>query len=112
LSIDRHPRDVRDVEKEIRNRLIDGARTYLIFLAGHQAKIAEALDGLARQAHGNADRLREAAEQLRRRFPGADAISLLEAAAERAEDVAEPELPILIEPPNASTGELTPPQAG
>lgn len=103
---------MRDVEKEIRNRLIDGARTYLIFLAGHQAKIAEALDGLARQAHGNVDRLRGAAEQLRRRFPGAEAVCLLDAAAERAENLTEPELPILIEPPDASAAELTHPQAG
>lgn len=110
--MDRHPQGVRDVEIEIRNRLIDGARTYLIFLAGQQAKIAEALDGLARQAHGNADRLRGAAEQLRRRFPGAEAVSLLEAAAEHADDQAEPGRPILIEPPAASAADLTQPQAG
>ena len=87
-------RPVRDVEKEARDRLIDAARTYLIFLAGRQSRLAETLGRLSQQAYGNADRLRGAAEQLRRRFPGAEAIPLLEAAADHAEDPAEPKPPV------------------
>jgi hypothetical protein len=76
---------VRDTEHEARDRLIDAARTDVVFLAERRTGFDEALDRLNRQAHGDADRLREAAEQLRRRFAGADAIPLLEAAARRTD---------------------------
>ena len=81
-------RVMRDVEKETRNRLIDAARTDTAFLAEGHIRFAEAVERLRRQAYGHADRLRAAADQLRRRFAGADAILLLEAAAERAEEAA------------------------
>jgi hypothetical protein len=76
---------VRDREKETRDRLIDTARTDVVFLAERQTEMAEALDRLGQQASGDADRLRGAAEQLRRRFAGAEAIPLLEEAARHVE---------------------------
>jgi hypothetical protein len=76
---------VDDIEKEARYRLIDAARTDALFLAERQTGFGEALDRLKRQAYGDADRLRGAAEHLRRRFSGAEAISLLEAAAHQAQ---------------------------
>ena len=85
-------------ENETRDRLIDAARTDVAFLAERQTGVAEALDRLSLQAHGDADRLRGAAEQLRRRFTGADAIPLLEAAARNIEQPTEPEPAIHIEP--------------
>ena len=77
---------MQDVEKETRYRLIDAARTSLVLLAGRQTGLADALDRLGRQAYGSPGRLRGAAEQLRRRFSGAEAISLLEAAADHVEE--------------------------
>ena len=68
-------------ENETRDRLIDAARTDVAFLAERQTAVSDALDRLGQQAHGDADRLRGAAEQLRRHFTGAEAIPLLEAAA-------------------------------
>jgi hypothetical protein len=88
---------VHDSEKEARNRLIDAARADVAFLAEQQTDVAEALDRLNRQAYGDPDRLRGAAEQLRRRFTGADAIPLLEAAARHVEQLTEPEPPLPIE---------------
>jgi hypothetical protein len=76
---------VRDIESEARDRLIDAARTDVVFLEERRTGFDEALDRLNRQAYGDSDRLREAAEQLRRRFAGADAIPLLEAAARRTD---------------------------
>jgi hypothetical protein len=90
---------VRDIEKESRYRLLDAARTYLILLGQGQAKIAGVLDELARQAHGNADRLRAAAEQLRRRFPGAEPVALLESAAEHADNLTTLEPPVFDQSP-------------
>ena len=82
-----------DAEKEARDRLIDAARADVVFLAERQTEVADALDRLNRQAYGDADRLRGAAERLRRRFTGAEAIPLLEAAAQRAEHPNEPDPP-------------------
>ena len=87
-----------DAEKEARNRLIDAARADAVFLAEQQTELSEALDRLNRQAYGDADRLRGAAEQLRCRFTGADAIPLLEAAAHHVEQTTEPKPPAPIEP--------------
>ena len=78
-----------DPEKEARDRLIDTARTDVVFLTEQQTELVDAVDRLNRQAYGDADRLRGAAEQLRRRFTGADAIPLLEAAARHAEHATE-----------------------
>lgn len=91
-----------DFEKESRNRLIDAARTDVVFLAERQTGVAEALDRLSQQAHGDADRLRGAAEQLRRRFTGAEAIPLLEAAAHHIEQPTKPEPAIHLEPPDGA----------
>jgi hypothetical protein len=85
---------VQDTEKEARDRLIDAARTDVAFVAERQTGLAESVDRLNRQAYGDADRLRGAAEQLRRRFPGAEAIPLLEAAAHHAQDSAEADPPV------------------
>jgi hypothetical protein len=82
---------VHDAEKEARDRLIDAARADVVFLAERQTELGEALDRLNRQAYGDPDRLRGAAEQLRRRFTGAEAIPLLEAAARHVEQPTEPE---------------------
>lgn len=82
---------MRNIEDETRDRLIDRARTDVIFLAERQTGMAEALDRLSQQAYGDADRLRGAAEQLRCRFAGAEAIPLLEAAARQIDDPTEPE---------------------
>jgi hypothetical protein len=88
---------VHDPEKEARDRLIDAARAGVVFLAERQTEFTEALDRLNRQAYGDAGRLRGAAEQLRRRFTGAEAIPLLEAAARHVEHHIEPHPPIRIE---------------
>ena len=85
-------------ENETRDRLIDAARTDVACLAERQTAVSEALDRLSQQAHGDADRLRGAAEQLRGRFTGAEAIPLLEAAARHVEQPTEPEPEIHIEP--------------
>jgi hypothetical protein len=82
---------VQDREKEARNRLIDAARCDLMSSTGPRTKAPEALDRLSQQAYGDADRLRGAAEQLRRRFDGAEAIPLLEAAARHADASTEDE---------------------
>ena len=74
-----------DPEREARDTLIDTARADVVFLAERQTESAEALDRLNRQAHGDAERLRGAAEQVRRRFTGSEAIPLLETAARHAE---------------------------
>jgi hypothetical protein len=89
---------VQDPEKEARNRLIDAARCDLMSSTGPRTEVPEALDRLSQQAYGDADRLRGAAEQLRRRFPGAEAIPLLEAAAHHAQDSAEADPPVQDEP--------------
>jgi hypothetical protein len=81
-------------EEEARNRLIDAARSVVMSSTGQQPEDPGALDRLSCQAYGDADRLRGAAEQLRRRFDGADAIPLLEAAAHHAEASTEPEPPV------------------
>jgi hypothetical protein len=100
---------VDDIEKEARYRLIDAARTDALFLAERQTGLGEALDRLNRQAYGDPDRLRGAAEQLRRRFSGAEAISLLEAAAHHAQDSTEADPAVLSERPDrADTGTATP----
>jgi hypothetical protein len=83
---------VNELEKEARNRLIDAARCDVMSSTGQQTE-AEALDRLSRQAYGDADRLRGAAEQLRRRFDGAEAIPLLEAAARHVDASTEPDRP-------------------
>jgi hypothetical protein len=88
---------VRDPEKEARDRLIDAARADVVFLAERQTGLAEALDRLDRQSYGDADRLQGAAEQLRARFSGAEAIPLLEAAARQVEHSTGPEPPVRIE---------------
>lgn len=88
---------MRNIEDETRDRLIDTARTDVVFLAGRQTGMAEALDRLSQQAYGDADRLRGAAEQLRCRFAGAEAIPLLEAAARHVEQPAEPDPTVRIE---------------
>jgi hypothetical protein len=85
---------VQDPEKEARNRLIDAARCDLMSSPGRRTEMPEALDRLSQQAYGDADRLRGAAEQLRRRFDGAEAIPLLEAAARHAEASTEGEPPV------------------
>jgi hypothetical protein len=82
---------VQDPEKEARNRLIDAARCDLMSSTGRRTEVPEALDRLSQQAYGDADRLRGAAEQLRRRFDGAEAIPLLEAAARHADASTEAE---------------------
>ena len=84
-------------EKEARDRLIDAARTDVVFLAERQTGLAEALDRLDRQAYGDAGRLQAAAEQLRARFSAAEAIPLLEAAARQVEHPTDPEPPVRIE---------------
>jgi hypothetical protein len=89
---------VHNFENETRDRLIDAARTDVAFLAERQTAVSDALDRLGQQAHGDADRLRGAAEQLRRRFTGAEAIPLLEAAAHQIEQPAGPEPAVHIEP--------------
>jgi hypothetical protein len=76
---------VQDPETEARNRLIDAARCDLMSSTGRRTEVPEALDRLSQQAYCDADRLRGAAEQLRRRFDGAEAIPLLEAAARHAD---------------------------
>lgn len=83
-----------DPEEEARDRLIDTARADVAFLAERQTELTEALDRLNRQSYGDAERLRGAAEQLRRRFTGAEAIPLLEAAARHVEHRIEPDPPI------------------
>jgi hypothetical protein len=88
---------VQDREEESRDRLIDAARTDVVFLAERGTGLTEALDRLDQQAYGDADRLRGAAEQLRRRFSGADAIPLLEAAAEHAQTSTEPDPPAAVD---------------
>jgi hypothetical protein len=103
---------MRDVEKETRDRLIDAARTHLIVSAAGQTGLAEAPERLSQQAYGNADRLRGAAEQLRRRFAGAEAISLLEAAAEHAEGPTKPEPPVLSDRLDSSDTRRPHPQPG
>jgi hypothetical protein len=85
---------VQDPEKEARNRLIDAARCDLMSSTGPRTEVPEALDRLSQQAYGDADRLRGAAEQLRRRFDGAEAIPLLEAAARHADASIEGEPPV------------------
>jgi len=85
---------VEDHETEARNRLIDAARCDVMSSTGQQTEVAEALDRLSRQAYGDADRLRGAAEQLRCRFDGAEAIPLLEAAARHADASTEAEPPV------------------
>jgi len=82
---------VQDREKEARYRLIDTARCDVMSSTGRQTEVPEALDRLSQQAYGDAGRLRGAAEQLRRRFQGAEAIPLLEAAARHVEASTEPE---------------------
>jgi hypothetical protein len=84
---------VQDPEKEARNRLIDAARCDLMSSTGPRTEVPEALDRLSQQAYGDADRLRGAAEQLRRRFDGAEAIPLLEAAARHVDAATESEPP-------------------
>jgi hypothetical protein len=76
-----------DREREARDRLIDAARTDVAFIAEESTTVSDSLNRLHQQAYGNIDRLRGAAEQLRQRFAGADAIPLLEAAADHAADV-------------------------
>jgi hypothetical protein len=49
---------VHDAEKEARDRLIDAARADVVL----HTEVGEALDRLDRQAYGDADRLRGAAE--------------------------------------------------
>jgi hypothetical protein len=91
---------VDDAEREARDCLIDAARTDVVHLTEGQTDVAEALDRLNWQAEGDADRLRGAAEQLRRRFAGAEAIPLLEAAARHTErDTAQG-------PPRASSDQI------
>jgi hypothetical protein len=89
---------VHDIENEARDRLIDAARTDVRFLAERQTGFADALDRLNRQAYGDADRLRGAAEQLRDRFPGAEAIPLLEAAADHSEESTEVDPEVRLDP--------------
>ena len=89
-----------DFEREARDRLIDAARADVVFLAEGRTGVGEALDELNRQAYGDAGRLRGAAEQLRRRFTGAEAIPLLDTAAHHIERPAEPEPPAHIERPD------------
>ena len=91
---------MQDREEETRDRLIDAARTDVVFLAESGTGLAEAVDRLDQQAYGDADRLRGAAEQLRQRFSGADAIPLLEAAADHAEASAEPDPIATPDPPH------------
>ena len=79
-----------DAEKEARDRLIDAARADTVLLGERQTDLTSALDRLNQQAYGDADRLRGAAEQLRCRFTGAEAIPLLEAAARHVQDPTEP----------------------
>jgi hypothetical protein len=88
---------VHDLEREARDRLIDTARADVVFVTERQTEFTEALDRLNQQAYGDAERLRGAAEQLRRRFTGAEAIPLLEAAARHVEHPIEPEPPIRIQ---------------
>jgi hypothetical protein len=95
---------VRNIEKETRDRLIDAARTDVSFLAERQTEMADALDRLSQQANGDADRLRGAAEQLRGRFTGAEAIGLLEAAARHVEQPIEPDPAVSTSPSDPSTG--------
>lgn len=97
-----------DIEKDTRDRLIDTARTHVLFLAERQTGFGEALDRLNRQAYGDADRLRGAAEQLRRRFHGAEAITLLEAAAYHARDSTETDRVVRDE--RSDVADLTRPQ--
>jgi hypothetical protein len=85
---------VQELEKEARNRLIDAARCDVMSSTGRQTEVPEALDRLSQQAYGDADRLRGAAEQLRRRFDGAEAIPLLEAAARHVEASTDAEPPV------------------
>jgi hypothetical protein len=76
-----------DREREARDKLIDAARTDVAFIAEESTEVSDSLDRLHQQAYGDTERLRGAAEQLRRRFAGADAIPLLEAAADRGAEV-------------------------
>lgn len=84
-----------DKEREAQNRLIDAARTDIAFIAEEPTAVSDSLDRLHQQAYGDAERLRSAAEQLRRRFAGADAIPLLEAAADRAAEDSPPDEPLV-----------------
>lgn len=86
-----------DPEKDTQDRLIDTARADVVFLAERQTEFTEALDRLNRQAYGDAERLRGVAEKLRRRFTGAEAIPLLEAAARHVNPRMEPDPPIRME---------------
>ena len=89
-----------DPEKEARDRLIDAARADVVFLAERQTGLAEALNRLDRQSYGDAERLQAAAEQLRARFSGAEAIPLLEAAARQVDHPTDPEPPARTERPD------------
>jgi hypothetical protein len=57
---------VDDIEKDTRDRLIDTARTHVLFLAERQTGFGEALDRLNRQAYGDAARRARRRRMLRR----------------------------------------------
>jgi hypothetical protein len=103
---------VEDLETEARNRLIDVARCEVMSSTERQTEVTEALDRLSQQAYGDADRLRGAAEQLRHRFDGAEAIPLLEAAARHADASNEAEPPVHGRSDRADTARPRPPFAG
>lgn len=88
---------MQNTEREARDRLIDAARADVVLLAERQTDLTSALDRLNQQAYGDAERLRGAAEQLRRRFTGAEAIPLLEAAARHVQDPTEPQPSVVID---------------
>jgi hypothetical protein len=75
-----------DVEQQIRDRLVRDSKTYVFLIGCRQITRKAAADGLLRHSHGDPDRLRAAAAQLRTEDPSAtEAMGLLDAAAvERA----------------------------
>jgi hypothetical protein len=82
-----------DVEQQIRDRLVRDSKAYVFLIGCRQTTREAAADGLVRHSHGDPDRLRAAAAQLRAEDPSAArALALLDAAAvETAETPPAPE---------------------
>jgi len=103
----------RDIEQDLRERLVRGAKTYVILLARGTTTVDAAIDGLLRHAFGASARLWDAAEALGVDDPAAtEALALLIRAARRAEDPQVPELPPRRQPPNAGRYHMARPAEG
>ncbi|MFL6127918.1 MAG: hypothetical protein ACJ73E_02500 [Mycobacteriales bacterium] len=79
-------------EQDVRDRLVEDARIFLLIIDRQQTSFDGTLDGLVRDAFGSADRLRAAAAEARASGRPAAEVDLLERAIDRAEHPP-PELP-------------------